>query len=66
MKNSHTTEKIPEWFRELSEEEKKVKIRRLRLEDNNLLYQIAMDTSESPSVRRMAVLGTKIRNCCAA
>ena len=37
MKNSHTTEKIPEWFRELSEEEKKVKIRRLRLEDNNLL-----------------------------
>ena len=59
MKNSHTTEKIPEWFRELSEEEKKVKIRRLRLEDNNLLYQIAMDTSESPSVRRMAVLGTK-------
>lgn len=59
MKNSHTTEKIPEWFKELSEEEKKVKIRRLRLEDNNLLYQIAMDTSESPSVRRMAVLGTK-------
>ena len=59
MKNSHTTEKIPKWFKELSEEEKKVKIRRLRLEDNNLLYQIAMDTSESPSVRRMAVLGTK-------
>ena len=59
MKNNRTAEKIPEWFRELSEEEKKVKIRRLRLEDNNLLYQIAMDTSESPSVRRMAVLGTK-------
>lgn len=59
MKNSHTTEKIPEWFKELSEGEKIAKIRRLRLEDNNLLYQIAMGTSESPSVRRMAVLGTK-------
>ena len=59
MKNSHTTEKIPEWFKELSEGEKTAAIRRLRLEDNQLLYQIAMDTSESPSVRRMAVLGTK-------
>ena len=59
MKNSHTTEKIPEWFKKLSEGEKTAAIRRLRLEDNQLLYQIAMDTSESPSVRRMAVLGTK-------
>ena len=59
MKNSHTTEKIPEWFKELSEGEKTAAIRRLRLEDNNLLYQIAMDTSESPSVRRLAVRGTR-------
>ena len=59
MKNSHTTEKIPEWFKELSEGEKTAAIRRLRLEDNQLLYQIAMDTSESISVRRLVVRGIR-------
>ena len=59
MKNSHTTEKIPEWFKKLSEGEKTAAIRRLRLEDNQLLYQIAMDTSESISVRRLVVRGIR-------
>jgi len=59
LRNRNVADTLPDWFYELSEEEKKQKVRRLRLEDNCLLYQIAMDTSESLSVRRMAVLGTK-------
>lgn len=59
MRNRNVADTLPDWFYELSEEEKKQKVRRLRLEDNCLLYQIAMDTLESLSVRRMAVLGTK-------
>ena len=59
MKNNRAAEKIPEWFKELSEGEKTAAIRRLRLEDNQLLYQIAMDTSESISVRRLAVRGIR-------
>jgi len=59
MKNMFSAEKLPEWFRELSEEEKKSEIRILRREDNGLLYHIAMDSSESLSIRRLAVRGAQ-------
>lgn len=59
MKNMFSAEKLPEWFRELSEEEKKSEIRRLRRENNGLLYHIAMDSSESLSIRRLAVRGAQ-------
>jgi len=48
---------LQRWFAKLSATEKKEALRRLRREDNDALYAIAMSVKEEHSIRRMAVLG---------
>ena len=57
-KNINITE-IPDWYRELDEAGKRSAIKRLRTEDNGVLYAIAMDEGEDHAIRKMAALGLR-------
>jgi len=57
MHSDHAAGMLPPWFRELTDEEKRAKIKILRREDNDLLYFIAMDDETKPALRRLAAMG---------
>ncbi|MBQ4611464.1 MAG: hypothetical protein IJB30_06965 [Clostridia bacterium] len=53
------TPEIPDWFRELNEAGKRTALKRLRTEDNGVLFAVAMDEKENHAIRRMAALGLR-------
>ena len=50
---------IPDWYRELDEAGKRSALKRLRTEDNGVLFAVAMDESEGHAIRKMAALGLR-------
>ena len=50
---------IPDWYRALDEAGKRSALKRLRTEDNGVLFAVAMDESEGHAIRKMAALGLR-------
>ena len=50
---------IPDWFQALDEAGKRSALKRLRTEDNGVLFAVAMDESEGHAIRKMAALGLR-------
>ena len=59
MSGIKNTPEIPDWFRELDEAGKRSALKRLRTEDNGVLFAVAMDESEGHAIRKMAALGLR-------
>ena len=59
MSGIKITPEIPDWYRELDEAGKRSALKRLRTEDNGVLFAVAMDESEGHAIRKMAALGLR-------
>ena len=59
MSNITNATEIPDWFRVLDEAEKRYALKRLRTEDNGVLFAVAMDENEDHAIRKMAALGLR-------
>ena len=59
MSSIKNVPQIPDWYRELDEAGKRSAIKRLRTEDNGVLFAVAMDESEGHAIRKMAALGLR-------
>ena len=59
MSSIKNVPQIPDWYRELDEAGKRSALKRLRTEDNGVLFAVAMDESEGHAIRKMAALGLR-------
>ena len=59
MRSIKNVPQIPDWYRELDEAGKRSALKRLRTEDNGVLFAVAMDESEGHAIRKMAALGLR-------
>ena len=59
MSSIKNVPQIPDWYRALDEAGKRSAIKRLRTEDNGVLFAVAMDESEGHAIRKMAALGLR-------
>ena len=59
LSNITNAPEIPDWFQALDEAGKRSALKRLRTEDNGVLFAVAMDESEGHAIRKMAALGLR-------
>jgi len=59
MSSIKNVPQIPDWYRALDEAGKRSALKRLRTEDNGVLFAVAMDESEDHAIRKMAALGLR-------
>ena len=59
MSSIKNVPQIPDWYRELDEAGKRSALKRIRTEDNGVLFAIAMDEEEDHAIRKMAALGLR-------